>query len=74
MNEVPFYFDQKISFDASSGFNLHLLVSQQRLVKLLTVITLKMFPFLHLKLLHEKKKIYILQAYYLRVSQSDKKF
>lgn len=56
MNSKPFYFDQKISSDGSSGFNLHLLVSQQNLVKLSIVISLQMFLFLHLQIVTFFKK------------------
>lgn len=47
-NAKPSHFDETLSSDASSVFNLHLLVSQQSLVSSLTTVTLGMLPFLHL--------------------------
>lgn len=57
INAKPFYFDLKLSFDASSDFNLHLLIRQQSLIKSFTVITLSMFPFLHFQIATLKEKI-----------------
>lgn len=54
-NAKPSYFDQQFTLGAISGFNLHLLVSQQSLVKSLTEITLRMLPFL-LSICYTKRK------------------